>query len=425
MIRKFAGIGWIRRHPIWSALIAAAALFIIYKVAAPKKPTYEYVTVAAQRGDVVRIVSASGKIRALNTIKVGSEISGQVSRVFVDYNSPVTAGQPLAEIDPTRVQARVTQAEAQVQLSRASLAQAEAGLARARTDIEIQGREFARRKELSERGFTSKTGLDQSANAVAAAQSAVKTAAAGVVSARAQIRQREAELQSAMLDLNRTRILAPASGTVINKLVEPGATVAASFQTPNLFEIASDMGVMQVEASVDEADIGEVRVGQPVRFTVDSYPDQTFRATVRQIRTSASEAQNVVSYLVILQVQNPEGKLLPGMTANVEIITGARPAVLRVPSAALRFRPREGDRPKKEEVRVKAGVKPPPSVWLASADPYKPQRRAVRVGLRGEDFVEIAAGLKPGERVLVRSRSLEKKRTKEPEEDEEGQEEGK
>jgi HlyD family secretion protein len=247
-----------------------------------------------------------------------------------------------------------------------------------------------------------------------------------VVSARAQIRQREAELQSAMLDLNRTRIVAPTSGTVINKLVEPGATVAASFQTPNLFEIAADMSVMQVEASVDEADIGEVRVGQPVRFTVDSYPDQTFQATVRQIRTSATEAQNVVSYFVILQVQNPEGKLLPGMTANVEIVTGARPAVLRVPSAALRFRPRQGDRPEEKEQekeKPKPGAKRPATVWLSSADPYKPQRRTVRVGLRGEEFVEITGGLKPGEKVLVRSRSLEKKPKEEPE-GEEDQEEG-
>ncbi len=421
-MRKFVAVGWIRRHPKWSALIALVTALILYMLLAPTKPNYEYVAVPAERGDITRIVSASGKIRALNTIKVGSEISGQVSRVFVDYNTPVVAGQPLAEIDPTRVAARVTQAEAQVQLARASLAQAEAGLARARTDIEIQGRDFQRRKELADRGFTSKTGLDQSANAVAAAQSGLKTAQASVTSAKAQIRQREAELQSARLDLNRTRIVAPASGTVINKLVEPGATVAASFQTPNLFEIAADMGVMQVEASVDEADIGEVRVGQPVRFTVDSYPDQTFRATVRQIRTSATEAQNVVSYFVILQVQNPEGKLLPGMTANVEIITGTRPAVLRVPSAALRFRPRQGDR-SEDEAKPKTGDKRPATVWLASDDGYKPQRRTVRTGLRAEDFVEITGGLKAGERVLVRSRSLEKKPEEEPE-DEEEQEEG-
>jgi HlyD family secretion protein len=410
--------GWVRRHPIWSALIALTAAFIIYKVVTPAKPTYEYVAEAAERGDVTRIVAASGKVRALNTIKVGSEISGQVSRVFVDYNSRVVAGQPLAEIDPTRVAARVTQAEAQVELAEAALVQAQAALTRARTDIEVQSRDYARREELTRRGFQSKTGLDQSTNAVAAARGAAQSAAAGVVSARAQIRQRQAELQSARLDLSRTRIVAPASGTVINKLVEPGATVAASFQTPNLFEIASDLGIMQIEASVDEADIGEVRVGQRVRFTVDSYPDQSFPATVRQIRSSATETQNVVSYFVILQVANPEGKLLPGMTANVEIVTGARPNVLRVPSAALRFRPRQGDRPK-DEAKPKEGQKRPTTVWLAAADPYKPQRRAVRVGLRGEEFVEITGGLKPGDRVLVRSRSLEEK----PEEDEEDQEE--
>ena len=412
---------WVRRHPVWSTLIVALLGFGIYQAVTPTKPTYEYVAEPATRGDVTRVVSASGKIRALNTIKVGSEISGQVSRVFVDYNSPVVAGQPLAEIDPTRVAARVTQAEAQVDLARATLAQSEAALARAQTDIEVQNRDFARRKELTERGFTSKTGLDQAANAVAAARSGLRSAQASIVSARAQIRQREAELQSARLDLNRTRIVAPASGTVINKLVEPGATVAASFQTPNLFEIAADMSVMQVEASVDEADVGEVRVGQPVRFTVDAYPDQFFQATVRQIRTSATEAQNVVSYVVVLQVPNPEGKLLPGMTANVEIVTGARAKVLRVPSAALRFRPRADDRPK-AQAKAEAGTKRVPTVWLASADPYKPERRQVRVGLRGEEYVEITGGLKSGERVLVRSKSLEAK--PEPEADEEEEEGG-
>jgi HlyD family secretion protein len=421
-MKKIAAIGWARRHPVWSIILVLLVAFVAYRLLRPTVPTYEYVSAPAERANVTRIVSASGKIRALNTIKVGSEISGQVSRVFVDYNSPVVAGQPLAEIDPTRVRARVDQAEAQVQLARAALLQSEAALSRARTDIAVQTRDYARREQLSQRGFTSRAGLDQSENAVAAARGGVRAAQAGVVSARAQIRQREAELQSAMLDLNRTRIVAPTSGTVINKLVEPGATVAASFQTPNLFEIAADMGVMQVEASVDEADIGEVQVGQPVRFTVDAYPDRTFAGRVRQIRTSANEAQNVVSYLVILQVQNPEGKLLPGMTANVEIVTGARQAVLRVPSAALRFRPREADRPKDGATQARGG-KRQTAVWLASAEPYKPQRRLVRVGLRGEDFVEVTAGLKPGDRVLVRSRSLEKK-TKEPEAEEEEEEEG-
>ena len=404
---RFGGFRWFRRHPIWAMLIALLLAFILYKVVKPAQPTYEYVSAAVERGDVTRVVAASGKVRALNTIKVGSEISGQVSRVFVDYNTPVTAGQPLAEIEPTRVRARVEQAEAQVQLARAALVQSEAALTRARTDIEIRRRDYARRKSLADRGFTSKAGLDEAANALASARAGLDTAAAGISSARASIRQREAELEGARLDLSRTRILAPVSGTVINKLVEPGATVAASFQTPNLFEIASDMSRMQVEATVDEADIGEVRTGQPVRFTVDAYPNQTFNAVVGQIRTSATETQNVVSYLVILQVQNVQGKLLPGMTANVEIITGRRAGVLRVPTSALRFRPREGDRPKNAE--APPGKRLPPAVWLVSADPYKPVRRNVRVGLRGEDHVEITDGLKLGERVVVRSRSLEKK----------------
>jgi HlyD family secretion protein len=157
-----AFLRWIRRHPVWSGLLALLLGFILYKVVAPTKPDYEYVAVPVERGEVTRIVSASGKIRALNTIKVGSEVSGQVSQVFVDYNSTVAAGQPLAQIDPTRLRARVTQAEAQVQLARAALVQSQAALTRARTDIGVQTRDFGRRKELAERGFTSKAGLDQS-----------------------------------------------------------------------------------------------------------------------------------------------------------------------------------------------------------------------------------------------------------------------
>ena len=409
--------GWFRRHPIWTVLIVLILAGITYAVITPSKPDYVYVATPARRGDVTRVVSASGKVRALNTIKVGSEVSGQVSQVFVDFNTPVFAGQPLAQIDPTRLQARVVQAQSQVQLARAGLAQAEATLIRARTDIGLQQRDFGRREDLAERGFVSKTGLDQASGTLAAARSGLAVAQAGIASARAQIRQQEAELSSAQLDLRRTRILAPASGTVINKLVEPGATVAASFQTPNLFEIAADMSVMQVEASVDEADIGEVRQGQTVRFTVDAYPDRTFEAVVRQIRTSATEAQNVVSYFVILLVQNPDGKLLPGMTANVEIVTGGVKNVLRVPSAALRFRPRPADRSKQTSVSGKR----PATVWVASADPYKPTLRKVVVGLRGETHAEIENGLKPGDKVLVRSRSLKPAAEEKPEDEEDQQ----
>jgi HlyD family secretion protein len=400
-------LAWAKRHPIWSALIALLTLFVAYKIIAPKPATYEYVTQAADRGEVLSKVTASGKLRALNTIKVGAEVSGQVTRVYVDFNSPVHAGQVLAEIDPTRFRARVQQAQAQVASAQAALAQAEAGVIRARTEIGIQEREYGRRSDLTKQGYVSKAGLDTAASQLAVARASTKTTVAQVASARAQISQAMAELSSAQLDMRRTVIVAPTSGVVINKLVEPGTTVAASFQTPNLFEIAADTTRMQVEASVDEADIGQVRDGQKVNFTVDAYPDSKFPAVVRQIRKAATETQNVVSYLVILDVDNGDGRLLPGMTANVEIITGDKQNTLRVPTQALRFRPREADRPKEDD--KKKDKVPELILWVATADPYKPAKRVVTVGLQGEDFTEILTGLKPDEKILVRSKSLIKK----------------
>ncbi len=396
--------GWMRGHPKTSIAIGLALALILFLLLSPTPKTYEYVTQAADRGEVVRRVTASGKLRALNTIKVGAEVSGQITDVYVDFNSPVTKGQILARIDPTRLNARAQQARAQVATAQASLAQAQASVSRTGTDILIQEREYSRRAQLAERGFVSKSGLDTASSALASARAGTRTAAAQVASARAQIAQASAELSSAMLDLSRTTIVAPASGVVINKLVEPGTTVAASFQTPNLFEIAADTTRMQVEASVDEADIGQVRDGQGVRFTVDSYPGETFAAVVRQIRKAATETQNVVSYLVILDVDNKQGKLLPGMTANVEIITGSVRNVVRAPTTALRFRPRAGDRP-----TDKAPPAATPIVFVATADPFKPARRTLKLGLQGEDFVEVTSGLKPGEKVLLRSRSTKKK----------------
>ena len=404
---------WIKRHPIWSAIVAILIIGLAYSILKPKPHTYEYVPESVDRGEVTRKVTASGKLRALNTIKVGAEVSGQITHVYVDFNSPVRAGQVLAEIDPTRLRARVQQAQAQVALAQAALAQAEAAIVRTQTDLAIQGREYGRRSDLEKTGFVSKSGLDVATGQLASARAASRTATAQVASARAQIAQSSAELSSAQLDLRRSTIIAPANGVVINKLVEPGTTVAANFQTPNLFEIAADTTRMQVEASVDEADIGQIIEGQKVNFTVDSYPEETFRARVDQIRKAANENQNVVSYLVILGVDNSSGRLLPGMTANVEIVTGERQRVTRVPTAALRFRPRAADTDDDKD-KAKSEKAEPPTVFLASAtDPYRPVRRLVTLGLQGEDFTEIKSGLKPADKVIVRSRSLAKKKVDE------------
>lgn len=407
-------ISWTKRHPIWSVLIALVLLFVVYRIVRPTPPDYVYISEAVTRGDVIRKVSASGKVRALNTIKVGAEVSGQITKVYVDFNSRVRKGQILAEIDPTRVRARVEQSEAQVAVARANLQQTAANVARARAELEIQARDFDRQKALAERGFVSKAGLDIAQSKLNSARNAVQVALAQTQSGGAQIRQGNAELSSATLDLNRTVIVAPASGVIINKLVEPGTTVAASFQTPNLFEIAADTTKMQVEASVDEADIGQVRAGQMVSFTVDSYPDDVFKAKVRQVRQAPVEAQNVVSYLVIIDVDNVNGKLLPGMTANVEIITDVRTNVTRVPTNAMRFRPRLADRPKPAAEKAasttgkKAVVRP--KVYLVGDDAYRPVRRVIRTGLQGEEYTEIISGIKAGDKVLVRTKSLKPKK---------------
>lgn len=406
---------WIKRHPVWTGLIVLLLLFALYRVLRPTPHDYEYVSESVTRGEVVRKVSASGKVRALNTIKVGAEVSGQITKVYVDFNSRVRAGQVLAEIDPTRVRARVQQSEAQVALARANLQQTAANVARARSELEIQERDFARQKALADRGFVSKAGLDIAQSKLNSARNALQVALAQTQSGNAQIRQGDAELSSTRLDLSRTVIVAPASGVIINKLVEPGTTVAASFQTPNLFEIAADITKMQVEASVDEADIGQVQEGQNVRFTVDSYPQDVFIAKVRQVRKAATETQNVVSYLVIIDVDNLDEKLLPGMTANVDIITGSKPNVMRVPSSALRFRPRAADRDDKK--MPTKDRRPAPTLYIASEDKYKPVARRVTIGVEGDDFTEIISGVRAGELVLVRSKSLKPKTPEEEAED--------
>ena len=417
----FSKIGaWIKHHKFWSALIAIVLLLVVYSILSPTPRDYEYIAEPVARGEVMRKVSASGKVRALNTIKVGTEVSGQITKVYVDFNSPVRAGQVLAEIDPTRVRARVQQIEAQVALARAGLQQTQANVARARAELQIQERDFARQQSLAERGFVSKANLDAAQTRLNSARNALEVATAQTQSGNAQIAQANAELSSARLDLTRTLIIAPASGVIIDKLVEPGTTVAASFQTPNLFEIAADTTRMQVEASVDEADIGQIVEGQDVNFTVDSYPDDVFRAKVRQIRKAPVETQNVVSYLVIIDVGNLDGKLLPGMTANVEIITGARRNVLRVPTNALRFRPKPADRGEQPEGQPsRPGGKDAPRhvLYLVGSDPYRPVRRQVQIGLQGDDFTEIRSGIKAGDKVLVRAKSLKPRPESEEAED--------
>jgi HlyD family secretion protein len=341
-----------RRVPrfIWIGLtivvLVVAAVFACQSRPKPVKDPYRFA--AVERGDITRSVSASGSLQALVTVDVGSQISGLVTRVLVDFNDPVRAGQTLATIDPQTYQSRVAQSLADIQAGEASVRQAEATLANAQAD-------FNRKTTMVQQGYSSPSALDQ-------ATAAMRVAEANVAVARGRVAQSQAALRIQRADLGRTTITAPIDGIVVDRKVEPGQTVAASFQAPVLFTIAQDLSKVEVKISVDEADIGQVSEGLPVRFTVDAFPDDTFEGVVTQVRKQPTTEQNVVAYTVIAQAENPQRRLLPGMTANADIIIEVRRGVLKAPMAALRWTPPvEGPTRATSPVGPVAGVAPAPA----------------------------------------------------------------
>ncbi|MBI1197533.1 MAG: efflux RND transporter periplasmic adaptor subunit [Phenylobacterium sp.] len=306
-------------------VVALAFLAVVGWQMRPKAPKDPYRFAAVERGDITRAVSASGSLQALVTVDVGSQISGQVTKVLVDFNDEVRQGQTLAIIDPQTYQSRVAQSQADIVAGEASVRQTQATLANAQAD-------YDRKAVLVKQGFYAPTILDQ-------ATAALKVAQANVAAAQARVVQSRATLRSQQVDLGRTTITSPIDGIVVDRKVEPGNTVAASLQAPVLFTIAQDLSKVEVKISVDEADVGQVQEGQTVRFTVDAFPDDTFEGVVTQVRKQPTTESNVVAYTVIAEADNPQRKLLPGMTANADIIIDTRRNVLKVPAAALRWTP--------------------------------------------------------------------------------------
>lgn len=304
-------------------VLAVASVVACQMRPKPIKDPYRFA--AVERGDITRSVSASGSLQALITVDVGSQISGLVTKVLVDFNDTVRAGQTLATIDPQTYESRVAQSMADIRAGEAAVRQAEATLANAQAD-------FNRKKSLVDQGFLTPAVLDQ-------VTAALRTGQASVAAARARVGQSQAALRIQRTDLGRTTISSPIDGLVVDRKVEPGQTVAASFQAPVLFTIAQDLSKVEVKISVDEADVGQVVEGQMVRFTVDAFSDDTFEGIVTQVRKKPTTEQNVVAYTVIAEADNPQRKLLPGMTANADIIIDTRRSVLKVPSAALRWTP--------------------------------------------------------------------------------------
>jgi len=366
------------------ALLLGAGIWgYLYAQSRNSSPKYRLAQV--ERGPLTAAVSATGNLNAVVTVQVGSQVSGQIRELLVDFNSVVRRGQVIARIDPQIFEAQVNQAKADVETAKAAVLNQTATVEKARADVEnaraalAQGkaqtakadaaqadskRIFERNTELFKRQLIAQADRDTAqANydqAVAQSESAraseralaaaidsslaqLRVQEAALKSARAQVDQKTAALAQAQTNLNYTTIRAPVDGVVVSRAVDMGQTVAASLQAPTLFTIAQDLTKMQVETSVDEADIGRIKLEDRATFTVDAFPGQTFSGVVTQIRKAAQIVQNVVTYTVVISVDNPGGRLLPGMTANVKLVYAEKSEVLKVPNAALRFRPAGAD----------------------------------------------------------------------------------
>ncbi len=345
------------RSKLLPLLIVVALLALAYwgfeRISGTGQDDVAYRTAKVERGAIASSIASTGKLSPVITVQVGSQVSGTIAELRADFNSTVTAGELIARLDPETFSARVDESRAEVEVARAALAVQQAALNEVTAEITSAQaaltnaeQDLARKQALLRRQIASQSTVDEAVAArdqsrarLAAARAALSRQRAQIENARAQVMAREVALKSRELDVRRTAIVSPVDGVVISRNVDVGQTVAASLQAPVLFEIARDLRQMQVEASVDEADIGRVTEGQAVSFTVDAFPARSFRGTVSQVRKAPTEVQNVVTYTVVVAVDNPDLALLPGMTANVTVIVGERKDVLRVPNAALRFKP--------------------------------------------------------------------------------------
>ncbi len=367
-------------------LIGTIVLVVILAIVISNfmKNRVRYQTAPIKRRTITQVVEASGTINPVNTVSVGSTVSGLISAIYVDFNSKVTKGQLLAEIDPRTFQATVDQ-------NQASMNSAEADLANREAALEMSEKTLRRYRNLYARSFIPKADLDQ-------AEADYKSNLAQVNAAKAKINQTRAQYNQSLVNLNYTKITAPVSGMIISREIDLGQPVAASFQAPELFTIAQDLEKMQIEVNVSEADIGDVKEGQEVTYTLDGYPNSVFNGKVTQVRISPTTVSNVVTYSVIVTVDNKDLKLKPGMTANVSIITAKNEDVLSVPNIALKFTPQtDGKKYKTQGLWVKDGM--------------HIKRIDIQTGASDDSYTEVKGdNIYEGERVLVGIKSGKSKK---------------
>ena len=365
-----------RRWIILALLVAALAAFIVWKRLNPPAVVDPFKTQVLEKGNLTEEITANGVINPVRVVSVGTQVSGTVQALYADFNDRVKAGQLLLRLDPALFTSR--------------LQASEAALANARANAQLQASNAARAGQLVKQDFISRQEYET-------AQASARSTAAQVAQAEAQIRQDRANLEFSV-------IRSPVAGVVISRQIDIGQTVAAAFNTPTLFQIARDLTQMQIEASVAEADIAKVKAGQAVDFSVDAFGARRFTGTVDQVRLNPVTQQNVVTYTVIVKAANPDGALLPGMTANANFVVSQRDDVLLVPNAALSFKP-EDYKPVRSAVRTPQAD----TVTLFVLENGKPVPRRVRAGASDADNTELVGGpLKAGETVITGSNAVVK-----------------
>ncbi len=370
------------------AAVVAAGGFYYWST---REDEIQYKTVPVRRSDIRSTIQATGTLNPVETVDVGTQISGTIKELYFDYNSRVKEGQLIALMDSATQAAEVSQAEATV-------ASAQADVLNAQAALDVAAKDLSRTRELAKRDLIAKADVDTDTSTWLKAK-------ANLAAAEAKVAQYRATLEKSRINLNYTKIYSPVDGVVVAKNVEEGQTVAASYQTPSIAEIARDLTQMQVEVNVDEADIGGVHEGQQAIFNVDTYPADSFEGKVTQVRLSPTTTDNVVTYTVIVKVQNPDGKLLPGMTANVSLILESREDVLVVPNSAFRFKPSNGQSAEMgmpgpgggRKQNVAAVTKPA----VYTLDKKKPVKMEVERGITDGQNTEILSGIEEGERVIT------------------------
>lgn len=367
-------------------IILVTILVLISKTVESNKPKYELSKI--EKKNITEIVEASGTINPVKTVSIGSQVSGMIKDIYVDFNSQVKQGQLLAQIDPSLFQAQVDKA-------RGDLSAARANYEKTKSILIYDEANYKRYKELYKNRYVAKSDLDL-AFATYRADLAQLNAMSALIS------QSSATLQNNLTNLRYTKIISPVNGVIVSRSVDVGQTVAASFQTPTLFTVAQDLTEMQIEVNVSEADINNIKKGQDVEYTLDGYPNESFMGKVLQIRISPTTISNVVTYTVIVSVENEDGKLKPGMSANVEIITNKKEGALCVDNAAMRFTPKEITEGKKFKEQ---------GIWILQKN--KPVRINIKTGITDSEFTEvISTELTEGNDVIIGNLDKKSKKPK-------------